>query len=267
MDDVGIFQRYSREHYGLESAFMNIALETSSFCNRGCAFCPVGIDRKEVVRMKSETFLLVINQLRELRYRGDVCLNWYNEPLADSRIIGFVKMVRYYCPDSFIYFSSNGDLLTPQLFRRLVDAGLSMIAVSQYDGAVQPNVQAVLDDGCAPNKIHVQVKGSAELVNSRAGTVQSLYVLQEPLKERCIRPDEQMIINAQGDVPLCCNDYYVRERIGNVAETPLLELWNSPRFVEVRAALRNGDRDRIGICTRCNEPDSSYEKSLPRGVR
>ena len=33
-DDVGILERYSREHYQLPFVFSNIALETWSFCNR-----------------------------------------------------------------------------------------------------------------------------------------------------------------------------------------------------------------------------------------
>lgn len=265
MDDVSILDRYSREHYGLDSCFCNLAIETSNFCNRGCGFCPVGHDRKPVRRMEESLYVKILHELMAFSYRGDICLQWYNEPLADRRLPMWTALARAACPNSFIYCASNGDFLTQPLFESLVAAGMDLIRVSQYDGAVNDNVQAVLDAGKWLDHLHVSVKGADVLTNTRGGTV-NLRVVQ-PLALRCTRPDEQILIDAHGRVPLCCNDYHVSYCPGSAYEKTVLELWNDPMMVEARGWLRQGDRTRIEVCRGCNEPDVPYEKLLPKGTR
>lgn len=264
MDDVSILDRYSREHYGLESCFCNLAVETSNFCNRGCGFCPVGHQRKPVRRMEEGLYVKILHELTAFGYRGDICLQWYNEPLADKRLPEWTALARAACPHSWIYVASNGDFLTLDLVARLAAAGMNRIDVSQYDGAIQDNVRQVMD-GPHGHILHVSVKGADVLTNTRGGTV-NLRVVQ-PLAVRCTRPDEQLLIDAHGRVPLCCNDYHVSYCPGSAKEKTVLELWNHPMMVEARGWLRQGDRTRIEVCRGCNEPDVPYERLLPKGTR
>lgn len=264
-DTVAILEDYSRRHYGLPFVFPNIAIETTSMCNRGCSFCPVGHARKPVTRMKHELFDRIVAQLAAIHYRGDICLQWYNEPLADRRLPAWTAACRAACPHSFIYVNSNGDFLTQPLFDSLVTAGMDRIQVSQYDGHIQENVQAVLDAGRHLDRLQVGLKGAAELTNTRGGTVAHLTVNDQPIQERCTRPDEQLIVDASGNVPLCCNDYHVSHRIGSAWESTLLELWTARKFEEARRAVRGGDRSQIQVCRACNEPDVPYAQLLPKG--
>lgn len=266
-DDVSIFNEFARQHYDLASCFTNIAIETCNFCNRGCDFCPVGHDRKPVQRMHDGLFLKILTDLSDFEYRGDICLQWYNEPLADKRLPDMVRMARAACPDSYIYCASNGDLLTPKLFDRLVRAGLNLINVSQYDGHIQANVQTVIDSGIAPERLCVGIKGADVLTNTRGGSITPLTVNEKPLLDgvRCIRPDEQLIVDAHGNVPLCCNDYHISHCVGNAADRGLLDLWGDIRLINARHWLRAGDRSRIEVCRACNEPDNRYANCLPKG--
>ena len=261
-DSVEILEAYSREHYGLPFVFSNIAIETSNFCNRDCSFCPVGHERKPARRMEPPMFAKIVAELAAIGYRGDIALHWYNEPLVDTRLPEFVAMLRAACPHSHIYAASNGDLLTVSLFARLVAAGLNLLRVSQYDGAISPNVRAVMD-GPLGYRLCVGVKGPAELGNNRGG---SIATLPEPLAMRCNRPDEQLTIDAHGNAVLCCNDYHGSYTIGSVRNATLTELWTSAPMRSARQRLRVGDRTQIAVCRHCNEPDRRYVDLIPRGV-
>ncbi len=264
-DDYTVFRDYNQKQYGLDSLFVNIAIETNSFCNRGCDFCPVGHARRPVKQMPEAMFENILQQLVTLQYVGNICLHWYNEPLADKRIVAWIAKARLACPQSLIYFASNGDLLTPKLLDAVVDAGLDLMRISQYDGAIQPNMQAILDAGQHLKHMHVSVKTEPDLWNSRGGSLPKLVVLQEPMKERCIRPDEQLVIDARGEVPLCVNDYFGSYRIGNVEQTSLVDLWNHPALVQAREYLRQADHTQIAVCRACNEPMRPYAGFLPKG--
>ena len=134
-----IVEDFCQKAYG-RFLFSNIAIEASDFCNRDCKFCPVGVERKPVSRLDDQTILAIFEQLAVLNYVGQICFNWYNEPLADKRLTTHIKMARSACPKSFIYFATNGDLLTMKLLDEMVDAGLNWINVSQYDGVIKNDI-------------------------------------------------------------------------------------------------------------------------------
>lgn len=265
VDDYTVFRDYNKRQYGYDSLFVNLAIETNSFCNRGCDFCPVGHARRPVRQMSEEMFDGIMSQLVWLNYVGNVCLHWYNEPLADKRITAWVAKARAACPQSFIYFASNGDLLTAEKLQALIDAGLDLIRVSQYDGVMMPNIQEILKQPKLARHMHASVKTGPDLWNNRGGSLPQLTVLQEPMKDRCIRPDEQLVIDANGHVPLCVNDYFGSYRIGNVTDTSLVDLWNHPRLQQAREHLRQADRTKIEVCRACNEPSVPYASFLPKG--
>ena len=79
------------------------------------------------------------------------------------------------------------------------------------------------------------------------------YTKTAPLKSgrKCIVPWMRADILPNGDVYPCIDypDYIV----GNINETPLMELWNGERYVKFRQALMRG---LFGICGRCQ---SLYE--------
>lgn len=245
------------DHYGT-FLFSNIAIETSNYCNRSCSFCPVSVTRKPVNRLSEQTVLKIFDELHDLGYVGQICFNWYNEPLADVRLADFISIARNSCPRSHIYFSTNGDLLNERMLTRLIKAGISLVRVSQYDGKIADNIHPLVDSPY----VHVHVKQSGDLWNTRGGLITSLVTRDTPLIERCTRPDEQLIIDSYGNVPLCCNDYHASHKMGNINISTLAEIWNNRRFDHARSLVRIGDRTGIPVCNKCNEPDVPYATIL-----
>lgn len=67
----------------------------------------------------------------------------------------------------------------------------------------------------------------------------------------CPSPFKTLAINSNGSVSLCCVDWSHETEIGNVFETPLIELWNGPKLREFRLLHLRGKRCEISVCEKC----------------
>ena len=79
------------------------------------------------------------------------------------------------------------------------------------------------------------------------------------------------MVHVDGDVTVCCLDEHLENRIGNLRETPLAELWNGDLINRWRAAHVEGRFEDSGpLCTRCNwrsagaAPSERVERWLER---
>ena len=61
--------------------FRIVAIETSTFCNRKCSYCPVSNETESIPKlfMKKETFYLIIKQLKDIGFSGTIMYHFYNE--------------------------------------------------------------------------------------------------------------------------------------------------------------------------------------------
>ena len=72
--------------------------------------------------------------------------------------------------------------------------------------------------------------------------------------EDCIRPSRDLMILFNGDVPLCCVDWFRTTIVGNVSTERIRDIWHGEALEEIRNALRKGEVDRLpAICANCGE--------------
>lgn len=99
--------------------------------------------------------------------------------------------------------------------------------------------------------------GQFELQN-RSGNIDWFRsATPEPLKKMCVRPFRFMVVNYDGKVTVCCNDYHRDVPMGDVKKQSLVEIWNSERFNAYRVALLAKDRD-VAMCRGCDYSGGSY---------
>lgn len=68
----------------------------------------------------------------------------------------------------------------------------------------------------------------------------------------CIRPSREMCVLWNGDVVLCCVDWWRTAIVGNLAEQSVREVWNGPRLQTIRDALARDDHTQLPeICANC----------------
>lgn len=71
---------------------------------------------------------------------------------------------------------------------------------------------------------------------------------------QCLRPSREMCILWNGDVVLCCVDWWRTVRLGNVGRQSIREVWNGERAQAIRSALQDADESRLPkICINCEE--------------
>lgn len=70
----------------------------------------------------------------------------------------------------------------------------------------------------------------------------------------CDWPWERVVISWNGDVNLCCGGFSVGERVGNVFDTPLRDIWNGPSYRAARANIagREARQAKSVQCRSCS---------------
>jgi len=70
----------------------------------------------------------------------------------------------------------------------------------------------------------------------------------------CVRPSREMCILWNGDVVLCCVDWWRTVTLGSVASQSIQDVWNGKELTAIRSALRENDAAVMPtICSQCTE--------------
>src|SRR5215813_7314696 len=117
--------------------FTRIQIQTVSWCNRSCIFCPSGKFPVDKVFMPVAVYHRIIDQLQALNYAGRISPYLMNESLLDRRLPELIAYTRAQCPASWIAINTNGDALSERLLERLFEAGLNSLDVNAYDSPTQ----------------------------------------------------------------------------------------------------------------------------------
>jgi hypothetical protein len=144
--DVGTF-RITFEHFSNEltpdrakalfkSSVSQVEIETFTYCNRTCWFCPnARIDRRSENRYMDEAlYLRILDELAAIDYDKVITYSRYNEPLADRIILTRLRQARQALPKALLSTHTNGDYLNRAYLDELRDAGLNRLRVQVYAG-------------------------------------------------------------------------------------------------------------------------------------
>jgi radical SAM protein with 4Fe4S-binding SPASM domain len=211
----------------------NINLELFDYCNRQCSYCPVAlVDRRSAVRHMPDAQLhCIIDDLCDIDYRRAICLNLFNEPLADPRTLEVVRLLRDRLPAARVWFNSNGDYLTRRAVEQLAENGLKRIVVTlhvaaeaSYDDAQQITrisqlsartgltFQVVRFRPGTDIRAEARFRGMEITIKSvnydqhgvnRAGSLDHIPV-KHSRQSPCDRPFHDVTIAWNGDVYPCC---------------------------------------------------------------
>ncbi len=64
---------------------------------------------------------------------------------------------------------------------------------------------------------------------------------------------QKMVVDWNGDVVLCCDDWSHREVLGNLKNQNIEDIWFGERLKKIREAHLNGEFDKIPLCQGCNK--------------
>ncbi len=248
------------ERNGKPPLFDLLEIETINRCNGECGFCPVNkhLDPRPAQRMTDELFLSIMDQLRDLEYQGQVSFYSNNEAFLDKRMPDFIKAAREKLPLANLHISTNGLVLTPELYKRVID-NLDELHVNNYsnDFTWRPAILELMDLARSRpdwwEKTVFFMRYQQETMTSRGGQAPNKQDLKPvaTLNAGCMYPSRQMVVRPDGKLSLCCNDALGTLTLGDLSKQTLEEAWYSPAHRSAMEKILVG-RENIPICRQCD---------------
>jgi GTP 3',8-cyclase len=243
-----------------------LTIETHNLCNRKCWFCKFGnrTSQEPTNWMSWELITKIISNLREFNFSGR--LSWYriNEPLLDKRIFEIIRLSRTQLPKSFLSLLTNGDLLTAEVLDRLYDSGINSVGVSIYDEESFRKFQNKAFERCVI--IDRRPQKETTFVESRGGNI-PLSSSSDWVLKNCLRPSSMMNVLSNGDVVLCCGDFYGEIRVGSLMKDRIEDVWVSPLLEKYRRTLEVSGRSQLALCSDCTYHGGKHDRDYPENKR
>lgn len=281
-------------HVGEFPLFIDV--EVTSACNLKCPFCATTF-RGQKIKKGFITFDIVKKVIDEGVEKGlyGVKFNIRGEPLLHPEIVRFVK----YAKDKGlidVYFNTNAMLLTEDMSKRLIDAGLDRLSISfegytkeVYEknrvGAVYETVLSNIENmqllkkklDTKNPKIRIQTVMLPEIESTfeeykafwtgRVNEVAFLDYKEMKTKKRGLRypwacPQiwQRMAVWWDGTIFPCNHDDDGLIAIGNVKNITISEAWHSEKLNHIRNLHKECMAHKIPACDGCYLRDSEILK-------
>ena len=261
-------------HQDKDDPFLGLRLvefSATDLCNRECVFCPhvdPTIFPNNNVYLDASIVETVVEDLVKHNYKGGIVFSGYGEPTLNRNICNLIKSASKHFP---VQLFTNGDKIFDSDWYTIddfIEAGLQSMYIGMYDDRNQVNnrLPKILNYS---TKIKIEVFRAYELspnagitfVN-RAGTVLNKQYLNTP----CFLPHTKAVIDWDGSLQLCPNDWTKFGGLGNVQETSFSTLWKSDKLNDIRKKLMV-DRTKAGSpCSTCNEYVMSVDENFVKEI-
>ena len=236
-----------------------IELSIIDVCNRKCSFCPK-VDPKiapdTYQRMQLSLIDKLCTELREMKYKGSVVLCGYGEPMLHKDINIICKKLSEV---SFVEVVTNGDTLSPKSIKNLYANNVNKLLISMYDGEYQiAKFNKMIEKAEVPKDFVIlrdrwydASKDYGLKLTNRTGTINIGEQEKVGTFTKCFYPSYQFLIDWNGDVFLCPQDWQRRVTMGNMMQENIFDIWDGKIMNKYRKDLINGKRIN-SPCTSCN---------------
>lgn len=244
-----------------------IELSLIDVCNRKCSFCP-----KSDANLAPDTFMSMSKslidklcyELKQIGYKGSIALCGYGEPLLHKDIIYIVEKLSKV---SSVEIVTNGDVLNSKMMKSLYKANASRLLVSMYDGEHQiKKFKKIANEAKVPEDFMIlrdrwysEEQNFGVKLTNRAGTINIGNQIKN-IHSFCYYPAYQFLIDWDGNVYLCPQDWQRRNAMGNMMQSHIFEIWNGKIFSKYRQNLLQGKRS-TNPCLNCNANGTLLGKS------
>jgi radical SAM protein with 4Fe4S-binding SPASM domain len=239
--------------------FSWVDINATELCTRRCKFCPRGDPARypnQNLNIHIDLCRKIADELRTYDFHGSVIFCGYGEPLLHKNI---VDLIGVFGKSVHIEMVTNGDKLTVPLLKELYSAGLNVAVISLYDGPHQVDYFKEMFAEAGLSEEHYFLRDRWYSANedyglfltNRAGTVQSGCQRDVVVEAPCYYTAYFLLIDWNGDIMLCTQDWNKKVKFGNVHEQSLLEVWKSENMTRFRRPLVQGER-KLPPCSNCN---------------
>jgi hypothetical protein len=263
-----------------------VQIESTNICNAKCVFCPRDDMHRRQGIMSVDLFRKIVDECVDLGITH-VRMHNYGEAFIDKRLVEKIEYAKRRGVAE-VGVISNGSLLTDDVVRGMIDAGLDAINISvdasgrevfestriglKYDkviGNIERLVRIRGEMGRRRPKLilsFVRQNSSADEqafiehwkaiadkihitdLHNWAGTLNTESDVNYP----CYRPWLTFTVLWDGRVSLCCADFDGHTILGDLTTSTIRDVWNAePYRMARRQHLESGGPD---ICRSCDLP-------------
>jgi len=267
----------------------SLEIETSTFCNFNCEFCPNRIKRRPTAHMSMDLFKEIINKGLTLGTLETLSTVSFNEPTLDPLYDDRIEFIATTPLKLRLY--TNGTGLTPERVNRLAELDILryiMFEIPSLDEAeftrltgnpygYKRTLQAFVDARAAGLPALISMQGTTlERISSapailqnfgqviaptwtgdRAGFLQNrygafIYMPFPRICKPCRVAETGLYFNIHGDLILCCEDVNYVSSYGNIQDGTIQEILDSPKAKRIRGyALGETDMPKDFLCRHC----------------
>jgi len=236
-----------------------IELSIIDVCNRSCSFCPKSdpkIAPDTYQRMQLNLIDKLAGELKEIKFKGSVVLCGYGEPMLHKDINLICKKLSEV---SFVEIVTNGDPLSSNKIKDLYANNVNKLLISMYDGEHQrKKFQKMIKESKVPSDFVIlrdrwydAKKDYGLKLTNRTGTIKIGDQEKIGKYTKCFYPSYQFLIDWNGDIFLCPQDWQRRVTMGNMMQEHIFDIWTGKIMSKFRKDLINGKRSN-SPCTMCN---------------
>ena len=236
-----------------------VELSLIDVCNRKCSFCPKVDDKvapDTFQKMNRKIIDEIHDQLLEIHYVGKIALCGYGEPLLHKDINYIVKKLSNVCKVELV---TNGDVLSAKKLQDLYISDVSKVLISMYDGPEQiekfkkmtVNANVPEDMVILRDRWHDKHNDFGVKLTNRAGTVFAGDQEKVGKYKNCYYPAYQFLIDWDGNVYLCPQDWQRKNSMGNIMQETVFQIWKGKTLTNYRKNLLSGKRCS-NPCKSCN---------------
>jgi radical SAM protein with 4Fe4S-binding SPASM domain len=204
------------------------------------------------------------NDLKKINFGGAFCLCGYGEPMLHKDLINITNELGSLGGVEII---TNGDLINHKTLIDIYNSKATRPLISLYDGPEQLDKFkkiiyetkidknfVILRDRWYSDKIDYGVK-----LTNRTGTITigNQPNVKDYKNTKCFYTAYQVLIDWNGDVFLCPQDWQRRVTMGNIMQQDFFDIWKGPALLKYRRNLLNGNR-ALNPYNSCNADGMVY---------
>ena len=238
------------------SMLRTVEINPTELCNRKCSFCPRS-DKKIYPNRNNHIDVITVENLckglRDINFANRVGFVGFGEPLLCKTLIPSIKKVKEILPNlDWLEINTNGDKLSYKKIKELYEAGLTNIVISMYDKDKTDYFNKLKKD-IPINLIFRHHYNPYNNYNLNIVNRKEILLNEEKRysNETCFLPFYKLMIDWNGDVLLCNNDWSRKNIFGNVNKESVSKIWLSKEFNEFRKNLLKS-RSNCNPCKNCS---------------
>ena len=236
-----------------------IELSLIDVCNRICSFCPKSdfdIAPNTYQKMNLKFINKLYEELKEIGFQGAFSICGYGEPLLHKDLVQFVNIIGEL---GGVEIVTNGDPLKPSLLKKIFESKATKLIVSMYDGEHQIDYfeKMINETGIDKdfvvlrNRWHNADEDFGVKLTNRVGNIKIGEQKKIDINRGCYYSSYQLLIDWNGNVYLCPQDWDRRLPVGNVMQDHFFEVWSGKIMNKYRIKHLTEKRD-ISPCNKCN---------------